>query len=290
MDLIHHIQGQLGDIHLQRNRTDGILRQGLQQAHLLDVECQFIAVFPLRTHPAFDENRRLVDEILPPVGEILAEERQFVSPSEVLYGQYPEILAVLGLPHPLRRDDACNRELLPLEVLQTGIQFVQRGAQHLHLQLIKVQRVGGQIDADQVLLILRLLIVVPRLTIRNHGLRHLERLHVPEEGSLHAHRILLRLLPVVHQSLQHAHIAVHVEILRAVVPEAVQPSRHHQGLQRLLIDGAVVDALEKIIDILIRSVLLPLLDNLLHRRLSHALDGSHAETDLPVGIDGKVIV
>ena len=75
-----------------------------------------------------------------------------------------------------------------------------------------------------------------------------------------------------------------------MVAEAVQAPCRDEVFQCLFIDGAVVDAFEKVIDIFVCAVFLAFLDDGLHSCLADAFDGCHAETDLPVGVDCEVVV
>ena len=130
-------------------------------------------------------------------GIVLAEECQFVRSAEVFEGQDAEVFAVFGFPFALGGDDSRNGDFPVFEGFQPVVEFFQGGAKELHFQLVWVQGMGRQVNANQVLFFFGLFVVVPGLAIRDGRFDHVKAFQVAEQTCLHTHGVLLFILPVI---------------------------------------------------------------------------------------------
>ena len=83
---------------------------------------------------------------------------------------------------------------------------------------------------------------------------------------------------------------IHGEIVLTTDAEAVETATQGETLVSLTVDRRETDTLGKVVDALIRAVLLALLDDGHRRRVAHALDGTQTETDIAVMVHTKLLV
>ena len=82
----------------------------------------------------------------------------------------------------------------------------------------------------------------------------------------------------------------HIEILRPIQPETIQPSRGNQIFQRLLVHRLVIQSLEEIEKILVPPVSISFPDNRMHGSLSNPLDSGHPETNISLVVHREIII
>ena len=83
-----------------------------------------------------------------PFDEIISEKGLFVASVEIFDGQDAEILAGFGFAYSHGGDDAGNGDFSTLEVFNALVQFLYGGADQLHFQLVRVERMRGQVNTD----------------------------------------------------------------------------------------------------------------------------------------------
>ena len=149
---------------------------------------------------------------------------------------------------------------------------------------IIVQRVGGQINADQVALLVQTLQRTPRFGLRHFRRSDFHHVHIPEKWILHGILVGLVARAVTCQLVDKAFpFGIHAEILFAGdAVETIESPRKHQAFQVIPFHGSARHTLNEVENVLIRSVGFPFFHDGVHSRIAQALDGPQAETDVSV--------
>ena len=155
-----------------------------------------------------------------------------------------------------------------------------------------IQRVCRQIDTHQLALLVQPFYVAPAdLRLRNGRRLNLYAAEVAEERVLCLLLLELVALSETHQRVEErlALAVLHEEVL-APYAKRVESAAQRQRLEGFLVDGAEVDALDEVEDVLIGAVLLALVDDGLCHTVAHALDGCQAEAYLAMMVHTELLI
>ena len=98
-------------------------------------------------------------------------------------------------------------------------------------------------------------------------------------------------LTIAHQRIEeHLALVVNGKIVLTADAETVETATQCQTLKTLTVDGCEIDALSKIVNVLIGTVLLTLLYDGLCSRVAHALNGTETETNLTMMVHTELLV
>ena len=193
----------------------------------------------------------------------MAEERQFAHARKVLDRHDTEGLSrTLGESLVDGRHHAAKRHLAPLlQRLEVGVSVDLRamGVAHvLQHDGILVERMGREIDAHELALLVEFLDGRPPFRL---GQGRMDHGHVvaPEEAQTGIGLVHLVALAVAHEQVdEEFSLGVGGEELLAHDPESIEAATIGQALESLSVDVGQVDALGKVEDVLVGTVLLAL--------------------------------
>ena len=131
----------------------------------------------------------------------MPEKGNLAAAGEVLQLEDAERLAILGCALAESGDDASHRDLLALQVLAVVELDHARVADILQDDAIRVERMGGEVDAHQLFLFVESLQVAPAFAGGNLRLGDRHKLVCPEERVGGVGLVGLELIAVAHQDV-----------------------------------------------------------------------------------------
>ena len=234
-------------------------------------------LYELRLH----HHRAALDEHALPLAPVLAEERQLARAFEVFYRDEAARLAGLSELAARRRDNASQHHFLLLcQLLLVGQLGAMRVTHVVEYYLEVVERVGRQVNAYEVALLVELLYGAPCFALGYLGRGYVNAVHVAEERVLRRVLLLLVKLSVAHERVEeHLSLGVAPEVVFAPDVEAVESAAEGEALEAFAVAGREVDALHHVEHVFIRAVLFALGYDGLGCCRAHAFYRGQAEAD-----------